>query len=91
MFEGQFTNYKLIHNIIVVQIIYAPKLKIAAWIQLKEVALNWTQMLTSSRTRVSSDSLMEVSWSNPADKQSLMHFGVVTKTSGGPANAARCK
>lgn len=46
---------------------------------------------TSSRTRVSSDWLMDAGWSMPLDKHFATQAGVEIKTSGGPANAARCK
>jgi len=46
---------------------------------------------TSSRTRVSRDSLMDAALSMPPDKHFATQAGVEIKISGGPANAARCK
>jgi len=49
------------------------------------------QVLTSSRTRISSESLIDSDFSTPTDKDLATQEGVDTKISGGPANAFRCK
>ena len=50
-----------------------------------------SHILTSSSTRIFSESLKEFDWSTPVDKHLGMQPGVAITISGGPANAARWK
>lgn len=46
---------------------------------------------TSSRTSISRESVIDAAVRKPDDKHLGIHAGVVTKISGGPANATRCR